>query len=189
MAGTSVRKKILAKRAGITKSFVNKASKKIYQRLIKTKEYNNAKTIMFYVSKDNEVETRFMIEGTIKRNKKICVPKTDRINYRLYPIMIKDIDKDLELGNFGLHEPRLDRRKMVPITKIDLIITPGIAFDRDGYRLGWGKGYYDRFLENTGRIPKIGLAFDFQVVPQLPRDSHDIPVDMVITEKRIMKQD
>lgn len=184
MVKTSVRKKILAKRNSITKKFVNEASKKIYKRLINTSEYNNAKTIMFYVSKDNEVETRSMIEDTIKKSKKICVPKTDRLNHKLHPVMIKDMDSDLELSHFGLHEPRLDRGKLVSITKIDLIITPGIAFDRDGYRLGWGKGYYDRFLENTGNIPKIGLAFDFQIIPQLPRDSHDIPVDIVITEKR-----
>lgn len=183
MVKTSIRKKNLAKRAGITKAFVNIASKKIYNKLSAAEEFKKAKIIMFYVSKDNEVDTRFMIKDAMARGKKICVPKTDRFNRQLHPIMIKDMDKDLELGHFGLHEPRLDKKKMVSIKKIDLIVTPGVAFDRDGYRLGWGKGYYDRFLEGTGKTPKIGLAYDFQIVPQLPRDSYDIPMDMVVTEK------
>lgn len=187
MVKASVRKIILAKRAGITKIFVNKTSKKIYQRLIKTKEYNNAKTIMFYVSKDNEVETRPMIENAMKNGKNISVPKTDRINHKLHPVMIKKLDTDLRLGHFGLHEPEFDIKKIVPINKINLIITPGIAFDRNGNRLGWGKGYYDIFLEGAKAIPKIGLAYDFQIVPELPRDKHDIPVDMVITEKTTIK--
>lgn len=180
-----IRQRILTKRRNLDKSYVENVSKKIYQRLKNISEYQKARTIMFYVSKDNEVETHKMIEDTIKIGKHVCVPYTDRLNKRIYPVMIKDLEKDLELGSFGVLEPK--KKNKTDTNFIDLIITPGIAFDKDGYRLGWGKGYYDRFLGETGKVPKIGLAFEFQIVPKLPRDRHDIPVDMVITEKRLIK--
>lgn len=183
-----IRKLLLKKRNTLSKMEVNRWSNEIFHRFITTEEYKNAKTIMFYVSKDNEVETKPIIEYAIKHKKNVCVPKTDRIKHKLYPIKIKSLNKDLQLGIFGLQEPILNRKKIVPVNKIDLIITPGIAFDINGYRLGWGKGYYDRFLEKTGVIPKIGLAFTLQIVPKLPVDKHDMPMDMVITEKRIINK-
>lgn len=180
-----IRKKILHKRNELSLVEVKKRSNKIFRRLIATEEFKNAKTIMLYVSKDNEVATRPIIRYTIKNKKSVCVPKIDKINHKLYPIKIKDPDKDLQIGHFGIYEPILNIRKIVPMKKIDLIITPGLAFDKNGYRLGWGKGYYDRFLENTKGIPKIGLAYSFQILPRLPIDKHDIPLDMVITEEGI----
>lgn len=186
MKKSDIRDRILAKRVNLDKTFVENASEKIYQRLSKTEEFCNAKTIMFYVSKDNEVSTHSMIKNAIDAGKKICVPYTDRINHTICPVIIEDMEKDLAPGAFGILEPK--EKKESHTILIDLIITPGIAFDENGYRLGWGKGYYDRFLEKLNRIPRIGLAYDFQIVKELPRDKHDVPVDMVITEKRIIKR-
>lgn len=181
------RKGILIKRNNLKKKFIFDASKKIYRKLIKTEEFRKAKIIMFYVSKDNEVETWQMIKNVISIRKKICVPKIDKINHKLHPIMIKNICLDTKVGCFGIHEPIPKANTAVPLEKIDLVITPGIAFDKKGYRLGWGKGYYDRFLEDLNKIPKIGLAFDFQIIKDMPKDKHDVPMDMVITERRIIK--
>lgn len=182
----NIRKKILQKRNELSLVEVKKRSNKIFRKLITTEEFRNAKTIMLYVSKDNEVATRTIIKYIIKHKKNICVPKIDTINRKLYPIKIKDPDEDLQIGHFGIYEPILDIKRIIPKNKIDLIVTPCIAFDKLGYRLGWGKGYYDRFLENTKGIPKIGLAYSFQIVPKLPRDKYDMPLDMVITEKEKM---
>lgn len=178
-----IRQRILYKRNSLDKSFINTASKKIWHRLIGTSEFQKAKIIMFYVSKDNEVGTHSMIKETLASCKKVCVPRINNTKNRIDSIIIRDFGKDLIKGSFSVLEPKGGK-----ITKKNnLIIAPGVAFDKKGYRLGWGKGYYDKFLEDKGGIPKIGLAFDFQIVPELPKDKHDVPMDIVITEKRMIK--
>lgn len=183
MTKQEIRKKILAKRNNLSKTWAIKLSKKIHKRLIATKEFRRAKTIMFYMAKDNEVETKSAIELALRRRKTVCTPCTDKINHRLHPAIIKDLERDLVEGSFGILQPR---KKAARPKKIDLIITPGVAFDINGYRLGRGKAYYDKFFEEMGNTPRIGLAFEFQIVRKLPVDNHDIPMDKVITEKRII---
>lgn len=182
-----IRKKLIHKRRALTQLEVKKNSSKIFHRLISTDEFKNAKTILFYVSKDNEARTIPTIEFALKNKKIVCVPKVDVTKHIFHPIRISSSDKDLHKGHFGIHEPLFETKNIVPVKNIDLIIVPGIAFDLNGHRLGWGKGYYDKFLEKAKRIHKIGLAFDFQILPELPKDKHDVPVDMVMTEKRTMK--
>ena len=179
-----IRKILLGERSNLTKSWVISQSKKIHRRLVSTKEFQKAKTIMFYITKNNEVETKSMVELALRRRKTVCAPCVDRINHKLHPAIIKDQKKDLMVGTYNILEPR---KKTKRPKKIDLVILPGIAFDVNGHRLGWGKAYYDRFLKNLGYIHKIGLAFDFQILNKLPVDIHDISMDKVITEKRIIK--
>ena len=176
-----IRKLILSKRKKLSKTWVVKQSKKIHKCLIATKEFKKASTVMFYITKDNEVDTSSMIKYALSKNKTVCVPCVDNTNYTMHPAIINNLDKDLVSGNYCILEP--SNRNNKP-KNIDLIITPGIAFDKNGHRLGWGKAYYDKFLEKTGDLLKIGLGFDFQIVENLPIDSHDIPMDIVITEKR-----
>lgn len=184
MTKQEIRKRILEKRNNLNKQWIVNKSRKIHRRLVSTKEFQKAGTIMFYITKDNEVETKSMIELALRKRKTVCAPCTDKINRKLHPAIIKDLKRDLVKGNYDILEPR---KKASRPKKIDLVITPGIAFDANGHRLGRGKAYYDRFLERLKNIPKIGLAFDFQIVDKLPVDNHDIPVDKVITEKRIIK--
>ena len=184
MTKEEIRKRTLAKRNNLSKNWAINKSKLIHRRLVATKEFQKARTIMFYITKNNEVETKSTIELALRKEKTVCAPCTDRNNHRLHPAIIKNLGMDLQKGSFGVLEPH---KKAARPKKIDLIITPGIAFDINGYRLGWGKAYYDRFLEDIGNTSKIGLAFDFQIVNELPVDSHDIPMDKVITEKRIIK--
>lgn len=182
-----IREQILSKRHVLSKTDTAAKSKKIFHKLIAVSEFKKAKIVMFYVSKDNEVSTLQAIDHALKNKQTVCVPKIDAVNHLLHPVVIRDPSTDLKKGHFGVHEPVFDIGKLVPIHNIDLIIVPGIAFDMRGHRLGWGKGYYDRFLEKAEKIHKIGLAFEFQVVPLLPKDKHDVPVDKVVTEKRMIE--
>jgi len=184
MSKQKLRKLMLDKRNKLSKTWTTNNSKKIYKRLAATKEYKTANTIMFYITKDNEVNTSAMIEHALSNNKKVCAPCVDKASRTMYPTFIDNLEKDLKIGSYCILEPC--NRKNKP-KKIDLVITPGIAFDKRGYRLGWGKAYYDNFLKGKS-ISKIGLVFDFQIVKKIPIDSHDIPMDKVITEKRTINR-
>ncbi len=149
----------------------------IKDKLFKEEEFKKAKVVMFYVSLKDEVNTISMIDETIKAGKRVCVPVILKEDKRLIAGEIKDRVKDLESQHFGIYQPKEGRVKEVPLEDIDLVVVPGIAFDKTNMRLGRGHGYYDRFLCGLPNKTKtIGLAFDFQVVENLPKDSHDIPV-------------
>jgi len=154
----------------------------IKDRLFSEKAFNEAKVVMFYVSLKDEVNTMSMIDEAIKIGKRVCVPVIIKEEKRLIAGEIKDRTNDLERQHFGIYQPKPGHVKEVPLEDIDLIVVPGIAFDKNNVRLGRGHGYYDRFL---CAVPKkartVGLAFDFQIIENLPKDSHDIPVWKTIT--------
>ncbi len=154
----------------------------IKDKLFNEEEFKKAKVVMFYVSLKDEVNTLFMIDEAVKMGKRVCVPVILKEDKRLFAGEIKDREKDLERQHFGIYQPKAGHVREVPLDDIDLVVVPGVAFDKNNVRLGRGHGYYDRFLcglpKKTGTI---GLAFDFQVVEYLPVDSHDIPVSKTIT--------
>lgn len=151
-------------------------------KLFNEKAFKEAKVVMFYVSLKDEVYTLSMIDEAIKIGKRVCVPVIIKEEKHLIAGEIKDRINDLERQHFGIYQPKAGHVKEVPLEDIDLIVVPGIAFDKNNVRLGRGHGYYDRFLCALPNDTKtIGLAFDFQVVENLPRDSHDIPVWKTIT--------
>ena len=153
----------------------------IKDRLFNEEAFKEAKVVMFYVSLKDEVSTLSMIDEAIRIGKRVCVPVIIKEEKRLIAGEIKDRIADLERQHFGIYQPKAGHVKEVPLEDIDLIIVPGIAFDKKNVRLGRGHGYYDRFLcALPNKTRTVGLAFDFQVVEHLPQDSHDIPVWMTI---------
>jgi len=153
----------------------------IKTRLFNEEVFKKAKVVMFYVSLKDEVDTISMIDEAVKAGKRVCVPVIFREDKRLIAGEIKDRVKDLERQHFGIFQPIAGHVREVPLEDIDLVIVPGVAFDKHNMRLGRGHGYYDRFLSSLpDRTKTIGLAFDFQVVENLPKDSHDIPVSRTI---------
>lgn len=154
----------------------------IKDRLFNEREFVTATLVMFYVSLRDEVNTLSMIDEALKMGKRVCVPVILKEEKRLIAGEIKDRERDLEKQHFGIHQPIAGHVKEVPLDHIDLVVVPGVAFDRNNVRLGRGHGYYDRFLCGLPKDTKtIGLAFDFQVLDYLPKDSHDIPVWKTIT--------
>ena len=156
-----------------------KKSKIIEKKLLSTPEFKKAEFVMLYASKKEEVATKKIINEALRAGKRVALPRCTSQN-RIVPKEIKD-DSCLEKGIYGIYEPKKRERTVQP-EKIDLFIVPGVAFDKKNNRLGRGKGYYDKFLKNLppGKC-SVGLAFDFQIVDNLPCDSHDIPVSKVIT--------
>jgi 5-formyltetrahydrofolate cyclo-ligase len=146
------------------------------------REFKKAKTVMFYVSLDWEVGTELMIKAALRAKKQIVVPLVHRAKKTLLPVRIHDPNRDLAEGSYGILEPRPDLIEPFDVEKIDLVLVPGLAFDPDGFRLGRGAGYYDRFLKTLPpRTLKVGVAFDFQIVDQVPRQAWDQPVHVLVT--------
>jgi len=157
-------------------------SRAIAKKLFSTVEFQEAKTILFYASFDGEVETFNMMKQARKLGKRIALPKILE-NQRLFvPVLVEDLENDLVDGPYGIKQPNETLTDMVRLGDIDLVLVPGVAFDRHNNRLGRGAGYYDRFLSDLpSQIPTLGLAFDFQVIAILPHQrEHDVAVSRVI---------
>ncbi len=154
----------------------------IKEKLFNLAEFKRARCIMFYIATDEEVETSFMIGAAQKIGKKIAVPTILVREKRMIASILKDLKTELAPGPYGILQPKREYLRPAPKSKIDLVVVPGLAFDRRGKRLGRGRGYYDKFLASlSAHIPRIGLAFDFQVLNDLPAFSHDISVTKVIS--------
>lgn len=160
----------------------NRRSQEIKRRLFKDKSFQAAESIMFYVSKGYEVNTRDMIEEALSLGKKVIIPVTNPRNKRLILSEITDPKRQLHKGPFGIDEPKKEHIKTVPVKDIDMIIVPGVVFDKKGNRIGHGAGYFDRFLKNLPKkTPAIGLAFKSQLIERIKTLPWDIPVTKVIT--------
>lgn len=178
---TDIRKVFLKKRDSYAINELMRKSEKIKNNLFCLKEFANAETILFYVSKNKEVRTDDMIKQSIKMGKKTLVPYINKKSNEIIPSKIINFDKELEMGSFGIREPKKMFRRPVNPEIIDMVIVPGIVFDRRGYRIGYGKGFYDKFLSKI-RCETIGLAYSFQIIDMIPNEEHDIPIKTIITE-------
>ncbi len=176
-----LRQEILEKLNNIPKEDKEKRVKRLKEKLFSLEEFKKAKCVMFYVSKHYEVDTHEMIDESIGMGKKVVVPITLKEEKTLRPSELKDRELELIKSHYGIHEPHERHIRPVALGEVDLMVVPGLAFDKSGHRLGHGGGYYDRFLENTPRsVTTVGLAFDFQVVEELPRHSTDIPLKRIL---------
>jgi 5-formyltetrahydrofolate cyclo-ligase len=178
-----LRKEIKEKRKKQTKEENRKKSKEIKEKLFGLSEYMDANTVLFYISYNGEVFSHEMIKEALK-DKIVVVPISNTKDETLSLSVLESWD-DLEIGSYGIFEPRKECIKEVSIDDIDLIIIPGVAFDLKGNRMGHGKGYYDKLLEKT-KATSIGLCFECQIIDRIPTEKHDIPVTMIITEERII---
>jgi 5-formyltetrahydrofolate cyclo-ligase len=177
-----IRESMLNRRNSLSKEEILERSKKIEQNLSNLKQYKEAKNVMFFVSFGSEVHTHEMIKEALK-SKTVIIPKV--LNNEIEPSLIIDFDNLIPSGKFGILEP-IEAMK-IAYKNIDLILVAGIAFDNEGYRLGYGLGYYDRFLAKLPKALKIGLCFDLQIADRLPREAHDVPVDIVVTDEEVIK--
>lgn len=157
-------------------------SKILQKRLFETAQFKAAQTVMFYCSFGGEVETSDMMHQAKKIGKTIAVPVTIQNKKTIIPSLVENFDQDLVAGPYGIAQPKPENQKPVDNNAIDLVVVPGVGFDRANNRLGRGQGYYDRFLKLLpSTTPTVGLAFDFQIVDRLPDvQTHDVPVSLVL---------
>ncbi len=174
-----IRKKILKIRNSISTYELLERSNKIISKLELQKEFREANRILCYISFDNEVYTHGLIKKYCK-SKKIAVPYISKEDIHLSYIHGWD---ELKAGTYGILEPSVIER--AEEKEIELAIIPGIAFDRNGNRIGYGKGYFDRLLKRMNAV-KIALAFDFQIVDAIATEKHDVKMDKIITDKEVI---
>lgn len=177
-----IRREILEKLRSQDSQTRSIKSQQIKRRLFEDSSFQAAKSVMFYVAKSYEVDTKDMIEEAITIGKKVIIPVTETQKKRLIPSEIKNPKEELIKGAFGIYEPKKEYMRVVDTKDIDMVIVPGVVFDKKGNRIGHGQGYFDRFLKDLPkRLPAIGLAFKFQLVERIKTLSWDIPVTKVIT--------
>lgn len=184
-----LREEILAKRALLTAEDIKEKSRKITDKLLDLKEFKASKVVMSYVDFNNEVEIKDFIRTCLQQGKRVVVPvvvrKPESPRSEIIASEIFDPDGDLVPGTYGILEPRKDRLREINPCEIDFAAIPGTVFDMRRNRIGYGAGYYDRFLIKLKKdCLKAGLAFELQIVEELPVEKHDVPLDMIITESR-----
>lgn len=166
-----------------TRSLINK---QIHETLFNSKLWNEAKLIGITLSSCPEWDTYEIIKKALQENKKVCIPDTDEKTNTMNFYLINSLE-DVNLGNYNLYEP-IDKsiEKYCHKSIIDLMIVPGIVFDEKGYRIGFGGGYFDRYLESFTNNT-VSLLAEFQIIKQIPTNRFDISVNYIITEKAITK--
>lgn len=183
----TIREDILRKRDSIDPEIRLKKDNMIMDKVLSSPDFEKAKTILYFASFRSEVATLPHIEGALKRGKRIVLPKVDNIERRLILYEILDT-KEIKPGFMGIPEPEAVPERQRDINDVDLVIMPGVAFDPDGNRLGYGAGYYDKLLAGLKRdIPLIAIAYEEQIVNALPSEDHDVRVNKIVTDKRVIQ--
>ncbi len=180
MTKEKIREEIKRKLEGQGEKERLERSRKIQEALFHSEAFQRAKCILIYVSFNGEVDTRGIIRKCFSMGKRVVVPK---VNVEEACVNLREIrdDGSLVKGTYGIPEPREDRSHEARPEEIDCVILPGVAFDRSGRRLGRGGGFFDKLLSAIpAKVPRIALAFSFQVVDRLPVNGHDRPVDRVL---------
>lgn len=164
-------------------------STRILSRLTAENFWQAADLILFYVDLPDEVRTTLLLQTSLLQGRKIAVPYCDGNELRLTRLLQM---QELAAAAFGVQEPvpelRRDPERMVDPAQVDLVLVPGLAFDRHGGRLGLGKGYYDRLLLRLRPdCLRVGLAFACQLIDRVPCEEHDQPVDVIVTERELIR--
>ncbi|MBF0571830.1 MAG: 5-formyltetrahydrofolate cyclo-ligase [Candidatus Omnitrophica bacterium] len=155
-------------------------SRLIAEQFWKLPAIQKAESIMFYVSMPGEVDTLAMIDKAIFSGKRVALPIVEKNQRKLIPTVISSME-DAHKGTYGIAEPQYDPDKELDLKDLDVVVVPGLAFDRLHNRLGRGAGYYDRFLSILPQtVTTVGLAFDFQLTDCLPTEAHDMRLNQII---------
>ena len=176
-----VRTETLRRREALTSEERARLSQRILNSALRWIQREGFDSVMLYLSMRSEVETTDLLEGLLNSGKQICAPVINTEQVKLTPRRIQNPKTELVRHRYGMLEPN-DACPIFPTEHLQLIVVPGIAFDRKGYRLGYGKGFYDRFLTKCPHAIPIGLAYQIQVVEDTFPQAWDVPVQHIFTE-------
>lgn len=183
-----LRKEIIQLRDNLDSNNKNIMDSDIFDNLISTEILDKYNNIFCYVNFGSEIDTMKIMEYILQKNKNLYIPYIDKDNDIMKLSLIKNLKEDLEPGYYNIPEPKKSLRNFVNNDIIDLVITPGVAFTREKYRMGYGGGFYDRFFSSLNSNPlKVALLYDFQLVNEIPVEEFDIPVNMLISNNQIIK--
>jgi len=174
-----LRSNILKIRDSLSPEEISRRSRLIEERLFADEFFKDAGTVAFYIPKGNEVDTKNIIERALKEGKEVLVPVT---NTKVLMCKFSSFD-DLIPGKFGVPEPKHHEPKD---HSAEVVLVPGVVFGKCMHRIGYGKGYYDKYFKSS-KAYRIGICYDFQVMDKLPKHEHDIAMNRIITDKRLIK--
>ena len=175
MDKTELRREIRARKRAMTEAEIEERSARLAQLFFASRAYQNAKTIYGYLPYNQEVRTVPMLEHALKDGKKVAVPKVYGEEMKF--LYLDDLNA-VAKGYAGIPEPIAD--EPVAQDETALVLMPGLAFDPQGHRIGYGGGFYDKFLAAEPNHPTLALCYEFQMLPKLDVEDHDIPVDTVL---------
>ncbi len=182
-----IRKEVSERLSSLSSDEISKRYEAIATRLFEFANFLESRVIFLYYSRKGEVFSQKILKRCLESNKIVVLPTLDPARHRMKLLKVDHLSKDLILGPAGIPQPDPARCKPVPIDRVDIAIVPGIAFDEKGGRVGTGEGYYDRLIP---RLPvttrKVALSLEAQILPQVPMESHDKHVDIIITEDRVI---
>lgn len=182
---SEIRKRMIAMRNAIPREEIEEKSRVIQKQVTELEEIRLASTLMVFLSFGSEVLTDDLIRWCWGEGKRIVVPFCRLESRELTACRIDGFD-ELEPGHYGIRAPKEGLLRPVEGGEIEVILVPAVAFDRRGYRVGYGGGYYDRFLPAAPQAAKIGVAFSSQIIEEIPVDVHDLPVDVIVTEREVI---
>jgi 5-formyltetrahydrofolate cyclo-ligase len=184
-----IRRTVLQKRDAIPAPVRREKDTLVRKQVSDLPEFLNAKTVLFYASFRSEVGTHTLMEEALATGKRVFLPKVNKDEHTLILYEVKTME-EISQGYMGIPEPVPMDERRVGIDDADLVVMPGAAFDCAGNRLGYGAGYYDALLsQRVRRMPVIALSYEEQIVGSIPAEEHDVKVDMIVTDKRVIRID
>lgn len=187
-AKAAIRASVLARRNALTPGERARASLCIQQRILAMGAFCRARVVMAYCSFGSELDTSLFLSEVYARGKTLVLPRIDRHRQALAIFAVRDPERELVANAWGIREPRPDVCTPAPLSELDFILVPGLAFDSYGGRLGYGKGYYDRLFHSCTRHSAAPLtvagAFEAQMMDRVPMEPHDVTVPCIVTEAR-----
>lgn len=185
MPKRTLRQQMLSHRRALSPAEWLQSSRLAQQNLLALTEYSRAECIALYAAAHNEIDTALIVQTAFSAGKRVLYPAV--CGHHLVLRQVEGLEQ-LSQGSFGILEPcstGVDHQA----DEADLIVVPGVAFDRNGHRIGYGKGFYDRFLQHPGRTAAlVGLCHDFQLIDgKIPADQHDIRMEIIVTERRTIQ--
>jgi 5-formyltetrahydrofolate cyclo-ligase len=184
---SQIREEIVQKVAALSAKEIAEKTKAIEDRLFDFANFLESKIALMYVNNENEVQTANILQRAFQYNKIVVLTAYNPEDFEMTLKKVDNLKKDLQMGPRSILQPHDTRCKIVPIEKIDIAIIPAVALDEKGGRIGSGEGYYDRLIPNLSiTTRKVALSLEAQIIPQVPIESHDKHVDIIITEDRVI---
>lgn len=177
-----LRKALLERRDALPPNVRESASQAITERVIGLAAFRQARTVLLTMSIKTEWNTTALIQHVLGAGKRLVLPRMLRDTHELACHAVTNLDRDLVQGVWGIREPDPSVCLRLSPEELNLVVTPGIAFDREGYRLGYGAGYFDRLFQSAPQAERVGAVFSDLLVNTLPREPHDVAVQWLITE-------
>ncbi len=183
-----LRKEILKRRDALPAREREVKSAQIARRFFALPEYDGTRAIFVYADFRSEVQTRGLMVQMVRDGRRLFASRTDPADRRLVLFEIDDPLRDLIPGYMGIPEPRGEASRAIALEEVDLVVTPAVGYDPSGNRLGYGGGYYDRLFEQLrADVPRIGFAFEAQIVRRIPAEAHDARIPLIVTEDRLIR--